>query len=114
MSIQSILSRNATQTVGLRRRVFEVEGWGEAAYEPSASDPPEEILAVYEPGYSDSGRDGERRFRGRVFTTTLLNLGDLIIGDLTANTEEPQEVTDVAPIPASPSDGTIIGYEALL
>jgi hypothetical protein len=108
----STLDIFATQTVGLRRKVSEESGWGEATYEPAEPADPEEIECVYEPGYSDSGRDGATRFRGRVMTTTELNLGDLIIGDLDAEEENAQEVTDVTP--QYGFDGSLDFYEALL
>jgi hypothetical protein len=108
----SLILRMSTQTVGLRRRASEAEGWGETTYAPPVSEDPERITCVYEPRFSDSGRDGSTVFRGRVLTATPLSLGDLIIPDLVAEPEEAQEVTDVALLYGF--DGSIDFYEALL
>lgn len=107
----SLISRNSTQVVGLRRRASETVGWGETSYDPAPPDAPLRIRCVYEPRFSDSGRDGSTVFRGRVLTKTSLSLGDLIIPDLDSP-EDAQEVTEVAPLYGF--DGSIDFYEALL
>ena len=103
----SLIDLHATQTVGLRRKVGEVAGWGDPIYEPEAPDAPEKLTCVYEPSYRIDGP----RYRGRVTTRTKLHLGDLIIGDLTLEPEEPKEITDVAS--HYDFDGTLEYYEAL-
>lgn len=75
-------------SVTLKRRNTEPDA--DAEYEGNASvyQDAESILAVYDPVYSDLGRDSPERRTGTVLTYEAVSLGDLI---------EDQEITQVIP-----------------
>ena len=94
----SLLSRFAVQSVTLERRDQDASDWEGAEY-----DDPEEILAVYDPSYSDLGVDNPERRAGSVLTETEVALRDRIEGQI---------VTQV--IPRFHRDGTLEYYEVTL
>jgi hypothetical protein len=107
-SAVSLISDNATQTLYKRARAGgnDYEGYD---YEPPEEGDADAFLCIYEPGYSDRGRDLPEIRNGRIITETPLNLRDMIFTTPDASIDEGQEVTGVNQ--QFDFDGSVYGYE---
>lgn len=104
----TLISNNATQTLYFRRGA----GWDGrdyATYTPPEEEAPTAFSCVYEPGFSDRGRDLPEIRNGRVLTETPLQLSDLILTSPDASLDDGQEVTGVNE--QFDFDGSVYGYE---
>lgn len=103
----TLISNMATRTLFKRSQTgFDGRDY---SYSPDFDDPPEAFACVFEPGYSDAGRDLPEVRNGRIITETEIGLRDLIYTALDASDDDAQEVTGVNE--KYDFDGSVYGYE---